>query len=153
MVFRSPRGDACYYVFYDPNQNLFVGDPALPEELGRPYELPVNYRNTVRIAAHCALPAGYENRGLEGAPQGDEPVLVHARTHQDAFRKAGQHVLQRRQPSQGGLARSQVAVLVPTVSVRICTSITMSTSRVPACSGTSGGQVGIKYLGVKPPIK
>ena len=110
-VFRSPLGDACYYVCYDLTQNLSVDAPALPEELGRPYELPVNCRNTVRIAAL----AGYENRVLDGAPQGDDPVLVHARTRQDAFRKAGQHVLRLCQPGQGGLARPQVAVLVPTI--------------------------------------
>ena len=115
-VFRSPGGDACYYVFYDPKQNLYVDDPALPAELGRPYELPVNCRNTVRIAEHCASLAGYENRVLDGAPQGDEPTHVRARTIQDAFRKAQQRVLQLCQPGQGGLARSQVAVLVPSVS-------------------------------------
>ena len=115
-VFRSPGGDACYYVFYDPKQNLFVDDPALPEELGRPYELPVNCRNTVRIAAHCAALAGYENRVLDGAPLGDEPGVIRARSIEDAFRKAKQQVLQLCQPGQGGLARSQVAVLVPSVS-------------------------------------
>ena len=77
-VVRSPGGDsdACYYVFYDPKQSLYVDDPALPEELGRPYELPVNCRNTVRIAAYCAALAGYENRVIDGAPQGDEPAVV-----------------------------------------------------------------------------
>ena len=79
-VFRSPGADACYYVFYDPRQNLYVDQPCLPEELGRPYELPVNCRNMVRIAAHCAALAGYENRGLDGAPQGDEPTVVQAGT-------------------------------------------------------------------------
>ena len=115
-VFRSPGGDACYYVFYDPKQNLFVDDPALPEELGSPYELPVNCRNTVRIAEHCASLAGYENRVIDGAPLGDQPAVVRARTMQDAFRKAKQCVLQLCQSGQGGLARSQVAVLVPSVS-------------------------------------
>ena len=115
-VFRSPGGDACYYVFYDPKQNLFVDDPALPEELGSPYELPVNCRNTVRIAEHCASLAGYENRVIDGAPLGDQPAVVRARTMEDAFRKAKQCVLQLCQSGQGGLARSQVAVLVPSVS-------------------------------------
>ena len=115
-VFRNPGGDACYYVFYDPKQNLYVDDPALPEELGSPYELPVNCRNTVRIAEHCASLAGYENRVMDGAPLGDQPAVVRARTMQDAFRKARQCVLQLCQSGQGGLARSQVAVLVPSVS-------------------------------------
>ena len=115
-VFRSPGGDACYYVFYDPKQNLYVDDPALPEELGSPYELPVNCRNTIRIAEHCASLAGYENRVIDGAPLGDQPAVVRARTMEDAFRKARQCVLQLCQSGQGGLARSQVAVLVPSVS-------------------------------------
>ncbi len=93
-VFRSPGGDACYYVFYDPQQNLYVDDLALPEELGSPYELPVNCRNTVRIAEHCASLAGYENRVIDGAPLGDQPAVVRARTMEDAFRKAKQCVLQ-----------------------------------------------------------
>ncbi len=115
-VFRSPGGDACYYVFYDPKQNLYVDDPALPEELGSPYELPVNCRNTVCIAEHCAALAGYENRVIDGAPLGDQPAVVRARTMEDAFRKAKQCVLQLCQSGQGGLARSQVAILVPSVS-------------------------------------
>ena len=115
-VFRSTGGEACYYVFYDPMQNLYVDDPALPEELGRPYELPVNCRNTVRIAAHCAALAGYENRVLDdGAPLGDEPSVVRVRTIEDAFRSAGRRVRELCQPGQGGLANSQVAVLVPAV--------------------------------------
>ncbi|MDE0105027.1 MAG: NERD domain-containing protein [Bryobacterales bacterium] len=115
-VFRSSGSKACYYVFYDPKQNLYVEDPALPPELGRPYELPVNCRNTVRIAAHCASLAGYENRFLDGAPLGEEPVVVQVRTTKDAYREAGRQVRQLCQPGQGGLTRSQVAVLVPSVS-------------------------------------
>ena len=114
-VFRSPGSEACYYVFYDPKQNLYVDDPALPEELGRPYELPVNCRNTVRIAAHCASLAGYENKVLESAPLGDEPAVVSAPTIEAAFREAERRVQQLCQPDKGGLAKSQVAVLVPSV--------------------------------------
>ena len=125
-VFRCPLSDACYYVFYDPKQNLYVDDPALPEEFGRPYELSVNCRDTVRIAAHCASLAGYENRFLDDAPLGDEPSVVRVRTINDAFREAGRRVRQLCQHAQGGLARSQVAVLVPSVSA----------ARLPARFGT-----------------
>ena len=115
-VFRSPGREACYYVFYGPKQNLFVDDPALPEEVGRPYELQVNCRNTVRIAAHCAALAGYENRMVDGAPQRYEPAVIRAQSIHDAFRQAKQRVVQLCQSGQYGLARSKVAVLVPSVS-------------------------------------
>ena len=88
-VFRDPDDKGCYYVFFDPNQNLYVEDPCLPEGFGQPYVLPENCRNTVRIAAHCASLLGDESGSRDGAPMGDEPEIVHARTIEDAFREAG----------------------------------------------------------------
>jgi len=38
-VFRDPGVKGCYYVFFDPNQNLYVQTPAIPGELGPPFEL------------------------------------------------------------------------------------------------------------------
>ena len=38
-VFRDPHDKGCYYVFFDPNQNLYVQEPCLPEEFGKPYLL------------------------------------------------------------------------------------------------------------------
>ena len=93
-----------------------MDDPCLPEEPSRPYELPVNCRNTGRIAAHCAALAGYENRVHDGTSQGDEPTVVRVRNMREAFRTAKQLVLRLCHPEQGGLARSQIAVLVPSVS-------------------------------------
>ena len=29
-VFRDPGAKGCYYVFFDPNQNLYVESPAMP---------------------------------------------------------------------------------------------------------------------------
>ena len=51
-VFKDPVDKTCYYVFFDPNQNLYVQEPCLPEEFGQPYLLQENCRNTVRIATH-----------------------------------------------------------------------------------------------------
>ena len=112
-VFRDPDDKACYYVFFDPNQNLYVEHPCLPEEFGQPYVLPENCRNTVRIAAHCASLLGHEPRSRDGAPVGDEPEIVHARTMDDAFREAGRRVRGLCMPNLGGLRMSQVAVLAP----------------------------------------
>ena len=112
-IFRNPDNKTCYYVFYDPKQNLYVEHPSLPGELGQPYELQENCRNTVRIAAHCASLAGYENKYRDGAPVGDEPEIVRMRTLADAFRDAGKRVRALCMPNLGGLKMSQVAVLAP----------------------------------------
>lgn len=112
-VFRDPGNKGCYYVFYDPKQNLYVDNPSFPGELGKPFELPENCRNTVRIAAHCAALVGYENRYREGAPIGDEPEIVRVRTLADALREAGRRVRSLCMPNLGGLRMSQVAVLAP----------------------------------------
>ena len=112
-VFRDPHDKACYYVFYDPNQNLYVERPCLPPELGEPYELPENCRNTVRIAEHCASLVGQETRSRDGAPVGDEPEVMRVRTLADAFREAGRRVRNLCMPNLGGLRFSQIAVLAP----------------------------------------
>ena len=112
-VFRDPDNKACYYVFYDPNQNLYVEHPSLPTELGQPYPLIENCRNTVRIAEHCASLVGHENKYRHDAPMGDEPEIVQARTFADAFREAGRRVRALCMPNLGGLKMSQVAVLAP----------------------------------------
>lgn len=112
-VFRDPANKGCYYVFYDPKQNLYVEQPSLPGELGRPYELKENCRNTVRIAEHCAALVGYENHYREGAPVGDAPEIVHVGRLPDALKEAGKRVRLLCMANQGGLAMSQVAVLAP----------------------------------------
>ena len=112
-VFRDPGDKTCFYVFHDPNQNLYVERPCLPAELGEPYELPENCRNTVRIAEHCATLVGHETRSRDGAPVGDEPEVVPVRTLADAFREAGRRVRNLCMPNLGGLRFSQVAVLAP----------------------------------------
>jgi hypothetical protein len=112
-VFRDPGQKTCYYVFYDPKQNLYVEQPSLPGELDRPYELHENCRNTVRIAEHCAALVGYENRYRDDAPVGDAPETVSVRTLAEAFKEAGRRVRLLCMPNQGGLQMSQVAVLAP----------------------------------------
>ena len=113
-VFRNPGSETCYYVFYDPKQNLYVDEPCLPEGFGPPFPLTVNCRNTIRIAAHCASLAGYENEVRGGAPLGDEPEIMRVRTLADALREAGKRIREYCMPGRGGLKQSQVAVLAPT---------------------------------------
>ncbi len=115
-VFRNPSKKACYYVFFDPNQNIYVNTPSIPGELGAPFQLPVNCRNTVRIAEHCANLVNQTNKVKDGAPIGDTPTLLSAPTMRDAFQLAGKTVREWCMPGAGGLKTSQVAVLVPSGS-------------------------------------
>ena len=112
-VFRDADNKACYYVFYDPKQNLFVDHPSLPDELSPPYSLPTNCRNTVRIAAHCASLVGHENQTRDDAPLGEEPAMVSVGTLSEAVQAAGRRVRELCLSNVGGLKASQVAVLAP----------------------------------------
>jgi hypothetical protein len=122
-VFRNPGNKACYYVFFDPNQNLYVESPSIPGELGSPFQLPVNCRNTVRIAEHCATLVNQSNKVKDGAPIGDAPEFLSAPTLRDAFQLAGKRVREWCMPGAGGLKPSQVAVLVPSGSDKEWSSI------------------------------
>jgi len=115
-VFRIPNRKGCYYVFFDPNQNLYVRSPSIPGELGPPFNLPINCRNTVRIAEHCANLVNQTHKVKDGAPIGDCPEFLGASTIGDAFRLAGKRVREWCMPGAGGLKPSQVAVLVPSGS-------------------------------------
>jgi hypothetical protein len=112
-VFRDPGAKGCYYVFFDPNQNLYVESPAIPGELGRAFELPANCRNTVRIAEHCAGLVNQVNKVRDGAPIGDAPRFVRVANVRDAFQQAGKQVREWCMSNEGGLKPCQVAVLAP----------------------------------------
>lgn len=115
-IFRNPNSKSCYYVFFDPNQNLFVLNPSIPGELGPPFNLPINCRNTVLIAKHCADLIKQTHKVKDGAPTGDAPEFLTAPTVHDAFQLAGKRVRDWCMPGSGGLKTSQVAVLVPSRS-------------------------------------
>ena len=112
-VFRDGSNKACYYVFYDPKQNLFVETPTLPEELGHPYPLPTNCRNTIRIADHCASLVGYDSSVRADAPMGEEPSMISVGKVDEAVRAAGRRLRALCMPNLGGLKPSQVAILAP----------------------------------------
>jgi hypothetical protein len=118
FLFRDPNQKACYYVFLDPNQNLYVKNPSIPGELGVAFELPVNCRNTVRIAEHCAELVNQTNRVRDDAPIGDAPKFIRAESLHEAFQQAAKHVREWCMPNAGGLKPSQVAVLAPGDSER-----------------------------------
>jgi hypothetical protein len=112
-VFLDRQAPACYYVFFDPKQNLYVEQPSLPLDLGVPYDLPVNCRNTVRIAEHCARLVDAPPKTKEGAPIGDEPIVTVAGSATAALKEARRLVSAWTRPVTGQLKPSQIAILAP----------------------------------------
>jgi Nuclease-related domain len=101
------------YVFYDPAQNLFVkGELQLPEDLGQPYPLPTNCRNTRRIAATCGQILGQEVRTRATAPEGVDTRFVHAPSDGAQAREIKATLDE--WIRKGNLKLSQVAILCPT---------------------------------------
>ena len=111
-VFRNEKERGCFYVFYDPKQNIFVENPGIPD-LGQPFSLPVNCRNTKRIAEHCSQLIQTEAKVREGAPLGDQPEMLKAASLKEAFRIASKKVREWCMPAEGRLRPAQVAVLAP----------------------------------------
>jgi hypothetical protein len=62
---------APFYLFYDPAQNLFVEDPGLPN-IGKPFTLPTNCRNTKKITSVCASITNTTIKTHDLAPDGRE---------------------------------------------------------------------------------
>ena len=99
------------YVFYDPAQNLYLEHGSSMPDLGDPFPLPVNCRNTKRIAATCSEIIGTEITTRDDAPEGLETTYINVsgREHE---RKAIKRVLD--EWTKGGrLAFSQIAILSP----------------------------------------
>jgi len=110
-IFRHPEAKECFYVFHDPNQNLYVDKPSIPADLGAPFLLTTNCRNTVRISEHCASLINQTAEAHPRAPEGEPPRQITARSLEEAFRLAGRQVREWCMPSLGNLRPSQIAVL------------------------------------------
>jgi DNA helicase IV len=80
LEFVSREDQGPFYIFYDPAQNLFVGDNLSIPDLGDPIILPTNCRNTSRIAKICGRIMGVEIRVHHDAPEGDETIVRVAET-------------------------------------------------------------------------
>ena len=115
-VFRKPTCQKTYWVFFDPDQNLYGLDPFRPEKF---YKLDENCRNTVAIGKHCAKEFGHKHKSKRDMPCGTKPEVIPVSTEDQALKEVKKLVRQLCTPkSHGdheavdeGLKPSQVAVL------------------------------------------
>lgn len=111
-LLREPESGGLF-VFYDPAQNLFTdlaSGPPVPN-LGEPFALNVNCRNTQRIAALCSRIQDSPIATRPGAPRGAECEVQLAEG--DAEQRSGCERRLRDWLGAGKLKPSQVAVLCP----------------------------------------
>ena len=108
-VFKDSKNKSCFYVFFDPNQNLYVRDGLqLPNELGDSYPLEKNCRNSPEIAAYCDLLI------IPDSDMNTHDIEVfEVASRNEGFQKITELVNQLCSTRTGGLNPSQIAVLVP----------------------------------------
>jgi superfamily I DNA/RNA helicase len=110
-LINSGGDEGAMYVFYDPAQNLFVKEPGILPELGDAFRLPMNCRNTKKIAAVCGGILDVEVGTHPDAPEGLDPEFVEAKGTD-----AQQHGIASKLKEwleDGRLAPSQIAILSP----------------------------------------
>lgn len=107
-----------FYVFYDPAQNLYMdGDLAIPD-LGTPFELPINCRNTKQIASTCSGIRGVDIPVRDDAPDGIETKVEVVPDATQRMHKVRQYVDE--WFGHGKLKLSQIAILSPYDQSKSC---------------------------------
>jgi superfamily I DNA/RNA helicase len=110
FLLREP-GRSPFYLFHDPAQSLRLaeGEQSFLPDLGKPYPLLFNCRNTREIANRCGRIRQVEIKVRSTAPFGDAPRWIHAPTKQEQIRECAGQL--REWLSEGGLKRSQVVLM------------------------------------------
>lgn len=115
-LFRGDFNSQWYYVFYDPDQNIYQGPVNLPDALTlRTYPLITNCRNTKRISDHCAQIINNQMRTKVGAPIGIEPLIKFVPNLNTAWTHAEQ-LVGKMIAEEHRLQKKQVAVLLDGVN-------------------------------------
>ncbi|MDO6497739.1 NERD domain-containing protein/DEAD/DEAH box helicase [Photobacterium sanguinicancri] len=110
-LINSNGDEGAMYVFYDPNQNLYVDQDSSLPALGKPFNLPVNCRNTKSIASLCSNIIDKEIPTKSDAPVGDEPVVIKLDNSYEIQKRVERYVHE--WIKKGKLKPNQVAVLCP----------------------------------------
>jgi superfamily I DNA and RNA helicase len=98
------------YIFYDPDQQIFQATAASMPDLGAPFLLPFNCRNTERIASRCGEILGKRIPVNRGAPEGRAPKLIEAPSSEQQIKEVERQIKEWMTPSIG-LKSNQVAVV------------------------------------------
>lgn len=106
----SRGGAGTYYVFYDLDQNIRGVPPDLPD-LGPPFQLQQNCRNTLRIIELCRTVSPSLITPMDATPTGEDPTQVHVPNPRSAMAEISRTLSRWLDPAQGNLQHSQIAIL------------------------------------------
>jgi Nuclease-related domain/Type III restriction enzyme, res subunit len=121
-----------FYIFFDPAQNLFVDEDLAIPDLGNPFDLPTNCRNTRRIASTCGEIRGIEIRVCDDTPEGVETrmeVIPDPEARERAIREQIDTWVRK-----GKLKLSQIAVLSPFEKSKSCLADSTKIGKSPICT-------------------
>lgn len=105
--------DHPWFVFFDPEQNIYRGATEVPAELGRPFVLNRNCRNTKAITRYLGEILGRSLDSLPGAPEGREVVRRRAKGLAEVDKCIREIVHQWCSAAAGSIPLSKVAILTP----------------------------------------
>jgi len=97
------------FLFYDPAQNLFVDQLGLPD-LGTPYTLMINCRNTRNIVKTCAAIRNIEITVHQAAPEGKKVIVRECPTPENQRRVCDEIF---KDLKKGGLSPNQIVIQSP----------------------------------------
>jgi hypothetical protein len=98
------------YIFFDPEQQIFHNPvPSMPD-LGRPFLLPVNCRNTEQIARQCGRIIGKEIAVNKGTPAGTPPRQIEAPSRDRQKSEVEKQIQEWMHPTTG-LKANQIAIV------------------------------------------
>ncbi|PWQ93500.1 nuclease-related domain-containing DEAD/DEAH box helicase [Leucothrix arctica] len=115
-MINSKEDKGAMYVFYDPRQNLYIGEKGALPALGEPLNLPTNCRNTRLIADKCSDILDVDILTRDDAPVGTKPVVLSLELDSDIRRSVERYISE--WVKQGKLKTSQVAILSPNRKIR-----------------------------------
>ena len=129
----NSAGDAGpFYVFFDPAQNLFVDEDLAIPDLGHPFDLPTNCRNTRNIAATCGKIRGVEIPVRSDAPEGIETVIQNTPKPDARAQMVREFVDE--WVGKGKLKPSQIAILSPFDKSKSCLADVARLGRTQICT-------------------
>ncbi len=122
-----------FYVFYDPAQNLFVDEELTIPDLGPPFDLPTNCRNTRKIAATCGEILSIEIPVRADAPDGIDSVIKTVPQPNARVRMVRDFLSD--WLGKGKLKPSQIAILSPFDKSKSCLASVNKIGKTPICTG------------------